>query len=294
MKILVIGSNGQLGSDCMNLFRTRHTVTGRDLPDIDITIPQSVEVALHETKPDMLVNCAAFTAVDRAESEIQQCHALNALAPGILAQACAARNIMLVHISTDYVFDGVKEPPDSYSETDEPNPRSVYGQTKLEGEKAVLESGAKAAILRTAWLYGAGGGNFLKTMLRLAKTRPEQPLRVVNDQWGSPTFSERLASQILKVVESPVFPDGVFHATAEGYTTWYHLAKFFLETLAVPHNLEPCTTAEYPVPAHRPHCAILENRALKELGLNVMVEWERDVEEFAQRYRQELLAPYQA
>ncbi len=292
MQILLLGANGQLGLDCIDLFRGRHSVAGRDLPDVDITRAESVEAVLDDVRPDAVVNCAAYTAVDRAESEPDLCRAVNAEAPGLIARVCAARGLSLVHISTDYVFDGDREPPQVYVECDPTNPLSVYGRTKRDGEHAILASGCRAAILRTAWLYGARGANFLKTMLRLAKTRPGQPLRVVDDQWGSPTCSERLAKQILRVLEAPEFPTGILHATAEGYTTWHRLATVFLGELGVPHRIEPCKTADYPAPARRPHCAILENRELKRRGLQVMADWESDVVALARRHRDALLAPY--
>lgn len=292
MHILVLGANGQLGHDCLALFSAQHAVTGRDLPEVDITSPASLEATLDAVRPDAVVNCAAYTAVDRAEAESEPCHRVNALAPGLIGKACAARRVKVVHISTDYVFDGTRTPPEAYVETDVPNPQSVYGRTKREGEVALLDSGAEAAILRTAWLYGAKGHNFLKTMLRLAVTRPGVPLRVVDDQWGSPTGSWRLAGQILRVLEAPRFPGGILHATAEGHTTWFRLASAFLRLMDVPHRIEPCATSEYPTPARRPACAILENAVLKHLGLNAMVDWEQDVAEFAHRHHAELLAPY--
>lgn len=290
MHILVLGSNGQLGHDCLSLFSQRHRVTGRDFPDVDITRPEILATLLDAMRPDAVVNCAAYTAVDRAEAESGLCHAVNAQGPGHLGALCAARDLAVVHISTDYVFDGDREPPASYTETDATNPQSVYGHSKRDGEVALLASGARAAILRTAWLYGANGHNFLKTMLRLAVTRPGTALRVVNDQWGSPTGSWRLAEQILRLLDAPKFPTGILHATAEGYTNWYELASTFLRAMEVPHQINPCSTADYPTPARRPRCAILENAALKSLGLNAMVDWRADVFEFVRLHRSALLS----
>jgi len=290
MHILILGVGGQLGSDCRQLFEKHHRVTGRDAPELDIRSSENIARTLDETAPDAVVNCTAYTAVDRAEAESGLCHAVNATGPGLLGAACAARDLPVVHISTDYVFDGEKSPPDHYLESDLPNPLSVYGQTKLAGEKALLASGARAAILRTAWLYGIGGPNFLKTMLRLTLANPAKTLRVVNDQWGSPTEASRLAAQIMRVIEADVFPTGVFHATGEGHTTWYEFAVAFLQAMDVPHRIEPCTTAEYPTAAHRPHCAILENAALKAAGLNIMRDWRIDLREFVEQHRADLLA----
>jgi len=292
MKILVLGANGQLGRDCLDRLSPTHKTVGLDLPTIDITSPDSLAAALDAHQPDAVVNCAAYTAVDRAESEPELCHAVNAVAPGLIGQACAARGIRVVHISTDYVFDGQRKPPEVYVETDPTNPQSVYGRSKRDGEATLLESGAQTAILRTSWLYGAQGHNFLKTMLKLALTRPDAPLRVVDDQWGSPTGSWRLAQQIQTILEAPVFPEGILHATSEGFTTWKRLAVTFLDHLGVAHHIEPCTTADYPTPARRPRCAILENAALKAVELNVMTAWETDLAEFSSYHRDALLAPY--
>ncbi len=290
MHILILGVRGQLGFDCRQLFSQHHRVTGRDLPELDIRSAENIARTLDETAPDMVVNCTAYTAVDRAEAESGLCHAVNATGPELLGVACAAHNLPVVHVSTDYVFDGRKTPPDRYLESDPTNPLGVYGASKLAGEKALLASGARAAILRTAWLYGIGGPNFLKTMLRLALEDPARTLRVVNDQWGSPTEASRLAAQILRVVEADSFPTGVFHATAEGYTTWHEFAATFLQAMDVPHRIEPCTTAEYPTAAERPRCAILENAALKAAGLNIMRDWRTDLLEFVERHRDELLS----
>ena len=244
--------------------------------------------------PDAVVNCAAFTAVDKAESCEEAARAVNAMAPGLLGRECARRGIRVVHISTDYVFDGLREPPAPYVETDVPAPLSAYGRTKREGEERLLGSGARAAVLRTAWLYGAHGRNFPKTMLRLALAHPGRPLRVVDDQWGSPTWSWRLARQIAAVLDAPEFPEGIFHATAHGFTTWRRFAEAFLRAVGCDVAVEPCSTADYPTPARRPGNSILENAALARLGLDAMADWEEDVATFAARHRDALLAEARA
>ena len=287
MKTLVFGARGQLGLDCLDILPKAE---GLDLPDIDITSAESIAAALDAHEPDAVVNCAAFTAVDKAESCEEIARAVNALAPGLIGRECARRGIRVVHISTDYVFDGLREPPSAYVETDATSPLSAYGRTKREGEELLLDSGADAAILRTAWLYGARGRNFPKTMLRLAMADPARRLRVVADQWGSPTWSLRLARQIRAVLEAPRFPTGIFHATAHGFTCWRDFAEVFLRAMGCGNAVDPCTTAEYPTPARRPHCSILENAALTTLGLDVMADWKDDILEFAARYRDDLLA----
>ena len=282
MKVLVLGSRGQLGQDCLEVL-PHHHVAGLDLPDVDITSADSLAAALDAHRPDAVVNCAAFTAVDKAESCEDLARQINAVGPGLIGRACAERGVRVVHISTDYVFDGLREPPAPYVETDAPAPQSAYGRTKLEGEERLLASGARAAILRTAWLYGLHGKNFPLTMLRLARENPERRLRVVADQWGTPTWSLTLARQIRRVLEEPEFPTGVFHATGQGCTTWHEFATTFLRAMGVATPVDACTSEEYPTPARRPRNSILDNAALRRLGLDEMHEWRGDVLAFAKR-----------
>jgi dTDP-4-dehydrorhamnose reductase len=287
MRVLVTGSKGQLGQDCLRVFRADHDVRGLDLPEFDVAAPERVAEALGGFGPDLVINCAAYTQVDRAESERDTARRVNADGPRLLAEFIERRGGHLVHISTDYVFDGRRAPPEPYVETDAPGPACVYGATKLEGERSVQGATRRHTIVRTAWLYGAGGANFLKTMLRRAVARPGETIRVVNDQHGSPTWSYRLALQLRKLAEAG--SRGLYHATAEGHCTWYELARAFLEAMGVEHRLVPCATAEYPTPARRPGNSILENARLKAAGLNVMVDWRSDLEEFVRAHRADLL-----
>ena len=273
-KTLIIGCNGQLGTDCMSVLPN---ASGIDFPEIDISDRFQTLEKLNQIRPDVIVNCAAYTAVDACESD-PLCWRVNADGPKYLAEWTARNNAFLVHISTDYVFSGDKPLFQALEELETPNPVSEYGKSKLAGEQAILESGAQAAILRTAWLYGANGKNFLKTMLRLALQNPEREIRVVNDQFGSPTGSHTLARQIAAVVDAKA--TGIFHATSEGYCSWYNLASRFLQLMEIPHRIAPCTTAEYPTPAKRPANSILENAALKRLGLNVFENWEEELARF--------------
>ena len=279
-KILIIGHKGQLGTDCMSVLGKK--AGGIDLPDIDIADRFQCLEQLNKCQPEVIVNCAAYTAVDACEND-PVCWKVNADGPKHLAEWTAANGAFLVHISTDYVFDGNRPLFEALVETDSPAPVSEYGKSKLAGEQAVLESGADAAILRTAWLYGAHGKNFLKTMLRLALQNPEREIRVVNDQFGSPTWSYTLARQIAAVVDAKA--TGIFHATSEGYCSWYDLAGRFLQLMNVPHCMVPCTTAEYPTPARRPKNSILENGLLKRQGLNVFDNWDAELNGFVQKYR---------
>ena len=283
-KILIIGCLGQLGTDCM-LVLGEETI-GIDLPEIDITNRSQCLETLAHYQPKAIVNCAAYTAVDACESD-PACWKVNVDGPKHLAEWAAANGAFLAHVSTDYVFDGEKPLFDAYVETDMPAPVSEYGKSKLAGEQAILESGADAAILRTAWLYGAHGKNFLKTMLRLAMQNPEKELRVVNDQFGSPTWSHTLARQIAAVVGARA--SGIFHATSEGHCSWYDLANRFLSLMDVPYKIVPCASEEYPTPARRPKNSILENAHAKQLGLNVFNDWKEDLTRFVSTQKEMLM-----
>jgi len=277
--ILIVGCKGRLGADCMSVLGKK--AVGIDLPDINIADRFQCLEKLDAVAPAVIVNCAAYTAVDACETD-PACWKVNADGPKHLAEWAAANGAFLVHISTDYVFDGNRPLFEALVETDPVAPVSEYGKSKLAGEQAVLESRADAAILRTAWLYGAHGKNFLKTMLRLALQNPEREIRVVNDQFGSPTWSYTLARQIAAVIDKKA--TGIFHATSEGYCSWYDLAGRFLQLMNVPYRMAPCATAEYPTPARRPKNSILENAALKRPGLNVFDNWEAELDCFVQKY----------
>jgi dTDP-4-dehydrorhamnose reductase len=291
MKILIAGHRGQLGTDCMEVFRSAHEVHGADLPDVDLLDADRARSLITSLRPDVIVNCAAYTRVDDAEkeSEYAACHLLNAVLPHTLAELARAHDALFVHISTDYVFDGTKPVPQPYVETDIPNPLCWYGRTKLAGEQMVQEVEGRYAILRTAWLYGRHGKNFPKTILTRVLRDPKTPLWVVNDQHGSPTWSWRLAHQIRAVVEAGA--TGLFHATSEGACTWYDFARELLACAGVHHTIEPCETKDYPTPARRPKNSLLENEALKRIGLNQFVSWKIDLAEFVRVHRAELLVP---
>ena len=283
--ILIVGCKGQLGTDCMSVLGKK--AVGVDFPDINIADRFQCLEKLDAMAPAVVVNCAAYTAVDACETD-PVCWKVNADGPKHLAEWAATNGAFLVHISTDYVFDGNRPLFESLVETDPVAPVSEYGKSKLAGEQAVLESGADAAILRTAWLYGANGKNFLKTMLRLALQNPEREIRVVNDQFGSPTWSYTLARQIAAVVDAKA--TGIFHATSEGYCSWYDLASRFLQLMDVPYRMAPCTTAEYPTPARRPKNSILENGLLKQRRLNVFDSWEVELEHFVNEHYVSLIS----
>uniref|UniRef100_UPI004055F07A dTDP-4-dehydrorhamnose reductase n=1 Tax=Candidatus Electrothrix sp. TaxID=2170559 RepID=UPI004055F07A len=290
MNILIAGAGGQLGQDCLKIIGEKNTVHGRTSGQLDITDQAQVEREIETLQPDVLVNCAAYTAVDACEDDQEACWAVNAQGPGYLAEVCAAKGVRLIHISTDYVFAGDKPIPQAYTELDPVEPLSAYGKSKLAGEQAIQDKMDNFLILRTSWLYGIGGNNFLKTMLRLAMADSERTIRVVNDQYGSLTWTMTLARQIDLLLSSKL--TGIAHATAEGSSTWYEGAKYFLQSLGIPFSLEPCTTKEYPTPAHRPANSILENSVLKTQDLNLMQTWQQDIDAFIEQYRDTLLAPY--
>ena len=287
MKILITGGAGQLGRDCETVLEKKHQVTPVDLDVLDIADRTAVNAFVAELKPDVILNCAAVTRVDDCETEKEQAWRVNVEGPKHLASAAGARGARMIHISTDYVFDGKKPVSEYYTETDDTHPISYYGVTKLEAEKAVCEETDRYSILRTAWLYGVNGQNFLKTMLRLALGDPEREIKVVHDQFGSPTWSYRLAEQIATVMDADV--NGLFHATSEGHCTWYELATTFLGEMEVSNAFVPCTTRDYPTPAERPANSILENQRLKDEGLNIMRHWRADLIQFVTLFKDRLI-----
>lgn len=292
MRIVIVGANGQLGRDSLEILGKEHTVWASDAAEVDITNQNQVQALFQRHQPEVVINCAAFTAVDACESNVEASMAVNARGPELLALSCREHGSRLIQVSTDYVFDGSRPAPQPYLEGDSASPTSMYGKSKLAGEEAVQAVLDNHLIIRTAWLYGIGNKNFLKTMLRLAISDPKRIIKVVNDQHGSLTWSWRLALQIEKLLSTDL--TGILHATAEGHSTWYEGARYFLDCMQVPYSMAPCTTAEYPTPAKRPANSILENSRLKEAGCNLMIDWKEDVRLFAERYHDELMAEARA
>jgi dTDP-4-dehydrorhamnose reductase len=287
MKILITGSNGQLGTDSVKVLGTTHDVTALKHSDLDITDLTGVDRVVAALKPAVILNCAAYTRVDDCEVQQALAFVVNVTGPKNLAVCVQKHGCTLIHISTDYVFDGSRTVPDPYFEDDEPAPVSYYGRTKLESERVIREVTDHYMIVRTAWIYGAAGRNFPKTILRLALKDPQEEIRVVNDQFGSLTWSFRLARQIERLIEHDA--RGIYHATAEGYGTWYEVAAAFLNRMGVAHRLTPCTSDEYPTRAVRPGNSILENHRLKEAGINEMRPWEEDLDQFVALFRDRLI-----
>jgi len=287
MRIMVMGGKGQLGSDCTQVLKQKNDDISLDLEDVDIALFSDIEKKIADFLPDIIINCAAYTHVDNCETERELAWAVNVKGAENLAVCVQKYGGRLVHISTDYVFNGRKKIPEPYVEDDELNPLSYYGITKLEGERLVRESTDRHIILRTAWMYGVNGHNFLKTMLKVALENPKDEIKVVHDQYGSPTWSHRLALQITKMIDKNC--QGTYHASAEGYCSWYELAKYFLEKMGVPHAVVPCSSDEYSSPAKRPQNSILENRRLKRMDINIMAPWQDDLDRFIAGFREQLI-----
>jgi len=287
MKIMITGGKGQLGSDCALVLGETHEISVLDLEEMDITCLSDVNKMIISVMPDIVLNCAAYTQVDNCETEKKLAWEVNVTGPKNLATSVGKYDGRLIHISTDYVFNGEKKVPLAYVEEDEPDPINYYGKTKIESEKAIRNILDKHMIFRTAWLYGIKGNNFLKTILKLALKNPKKEIKVINDQYGAPTWSYKLAQQIESMIDTN--HTGIFHATAEGYCTWYELAVCFLEKMKVPHAIIPCNSEEYPTPALRPKNSILENRSLKEKGINRMGHWQNGLDRFVLNFRTRLL-----
>jgi len=285
--LLLIGVRGQLGYDCTKVFSDVFSVKGLSSSDLDLSCTNEIQATIVKYRPAVILNCAAYTKVDNCESEFETARLINAEAPAQLAAAAKVCEALLVHVSTDYVFPGDRKLPDGYSEVDKVGPVSVYGKSKLAGELAISESGCEHIIVRTAWLYGINGHNFLKTMLRLALSDPEKERKVVADQYGCLTSSWRLAQQLLKLVEAG--KRGLYHGVGENSANWFQVAAYFLQQMQVEHRLTPCTTAEYPTPARRPANSILLNSRLKDDDLLLMRPWQEDLDLFVVKYRELLL-----
>lgn len=274
-KLLITGCNGQLGRSLNQLLKdTDNVIINTDVDTLDICDDVQVMEFVEREAPDIIINCAAHTAVDKCETDKDNAWRINALGPRNLAKAARKIGAELVQISTDYVFDGDSNQP--YVESDIPNPQSVYGSTKLDGENAVKEETDRYYILRTAWLYGQGK-NFVETMLRLSDERDE--ITVVNDQYGSPTSSLELARMLLYVIDNGDY--GIYHATCEGYTSWYEFAKKIMCLAKRDTKIIPVTTEEYTATvAKRPMYSVLENKKLNSISDYRMKNWEDALEEY--------------
>lgn len=277
MNILVTGCNGQLGNEIQLLEKGngKHVFFNTDVNELDITDENAINAFVDANNIEGIINCAAYTAVDKAESNEALCHTLNATAPGYLAAAMGRRGGWMVQVSTDYVFDGTKHTP--YSETDPTCPDSVYGRTKLEGEQLVRQHCERAMIVRTAWLYSIFGNNFVKTMIRLGKEKTE--LSVIFDQIGTPTYARDLAVAIMTAVEKGIIP-GIYHFSNEGVTSWYDFTKAIHRIAGISGcHVRPIHTEEYPTPARRPHYSVLDKTKIKATYNIEVPYWEESLAE---------------
>lgn len=289
LRILITGPDGQVGWECRRSLQALGRVDALGRAQCDHGRPEAIRAAIRAASPDLIVNAAAYTAVDRAESEPDLANAVNAVAPAVLAEEARRLGAALIHLSTDYVFDGTK--PSPYAEDDACNPLSVYGRSKLQGEQAVLSSGAAALILRTSWVYATRGHNFLRTMVRLAREREE--LRIVDDQWGAPTWARSIAEAIAviaaragrdrpSVAASFTERGGVFHMTASGRTSWHQFALRLLPLVADPQrrlrSIVPIPGKDYPTPARRPMNSVLDCGRLERLWGVALPPWEQALE----------------
>lgn len=277
MNILITGCNGQLGNEMQLLEKAnqQHVFFNTDVHELDITNQDAIETFLETHHIDGIVNCAAYTAVDKAEEDEEFCKLLNSSAPGYLAQAIEKRDGWMIQISTDYVFDGTNNRP--YIESDPVCPNSVYGRTKLEGEENVLGACRKSMVIRTAWLYSTFGNNFVKTMIRLGNERSE--FGVIFDQIGTPTYARDLATAIMVAINKGVVP-GIYHFSNEGVISWYDFTKAIHRIAGIKNcRVRPLHTEEYPTPAARPHYSVLDKTKIKQTYGIEIPYWEESLKD---------------
>ena len=275
MKVLVTGVNGQLGYDVVKELEQRgHKAIGVDRKIMDLTSTEQIKECVETVKPEAIIHCAAYTAVDKAEDEEELCRRVNATATKDIAECAKKLDIPMIYISTDYVFDGTKD--GGYKEEDTPNPINVYGQTKYEGELYVQELLEKYYIVRISWVFGENGNNFIDTMLRLAKEMDS--LNVINDQVGSPTYTKDLSRLLVDMVETDKY--GIYHATNEEYCTWYEFAKEIFKISKIDIEVNPINTSQYSTKAARPLNSKLNKDKLTNNGFNKLTTWKESLKEY--------------
>lgn len=288
MKILITGANGMLAREVKEKFAKENEITSTDVSELDITDEKAVMEFVSNLKPDYIINCAAFTAVDKAEDCYELADKINGDGPTNLAKAAKSVGAKLVHISTDYVFGGDLDVSKDYKEDDKKEPVTVYGITKLHGEEGIEKNMDEYYIFRTAWLYGVGGNNFVKTMTKLGSTRDE--INVVSDQHGSPTYAKDLTEIIYQAIEKKI-PYGVYNATNQGYTTWYEFTKEILNKQGIECKVNPVTTEQYiemmkVTQAKRPFNSQLSKNKLLEQGIDVP-EWKDGLKRYLEEAKNE-------
>lgn len=287
MNILVTGANGQLGNEMQVLAREnlQHTYFFTDVQELDICDEQAVYAYVSEHKIDIIVNCAAYTAVDKAEDNVELCDKLNNIAPRYLARAAQANGAAMIQVSTDYVFDGTAHIP--YTEEEPTCPASVYGSTKLAGEQNVMDHCEKAMVIRTAWLYSIYGNNFVKTMIRLGQERDS--LGVIFDQIGTPTYANDLAQAIFAAINKGVVR-GIYHFSDEGVCSWYDFTVAIHRLAGIAScKVKPLHTADYPAKAPRPHYSVLDKTKIKDTFGIEIPHWEESLKRCINQLRMETL-----
>jgi len=293
MKVLLLGKSGQVGWELQRTLTPLGEITAIDQEELDLTKEQDICSTIRSIKPDLIVNAAAYTAVDRAEEEAELAMAVNGVAPGILAQEAVLCHAALIHYSTDYVFDGITKTP--YTEEDQPNPLNAYGKTKLHGDRAIQDSGVPHLVFRTSWVYGLRGSNFLLTILRLVRERAE--LSIVDDQYGAPTWCRMIAEATALVVSKGIkdihaYADknrGIYNLSAAGQTTWHQFAERILQltdgSAVKCKRIIPIPSSEYKTPARRPGFSLLDNsRFYKQFDLKLPA-WESSLELVLSEYQ---------
>jgi len=287
MKILLLGSTGMLGFDCKEVLGRDYDIVSPTRKELDIISWDKVIETLQRVKPHVVLNCAGFTDVDECESEPFLVRKANVEGPRNLAQGSARFNCKVIQISSDYVFSGKKNIPQPYFEDDAMTPLSSYGKSKMESEVGVRENAPNYIIVRSGWLYGRHGHNFVHSILSATLGKKRKTLKVVNDQFGSPTWTFRLAHQIKELIKTNA--KGTFHATSEGHCSRLEWARFVFKKLKMKITLEPVGLHDYPQKAKRPLNCILENRLLKKEGISVMPDWETDLEAYLEEFGGELV-----
>ena len=278
MKVLVTGVKGQLGYDVVKeLGKRGHQPIGVDREEMDLMDNEAIRIFIMNLKPDAIIHCAAYTAVDKAEEEAEICYQINAEAVKVIAECAKELDVKMIYISTDYVFDGTKE--GEYVETDIPNPINVYGASKLKGEQYVQELLEKYYIVRISWVFGVNGNNFIKTMRRLGLERDE--LNIIHDQVGSPTYTEDLAPLLVDMIETNKY--GIYHATNEGFCSWYEFANEIFKQSRIEVKTNPITTDQYPTAAKRPMNSQMSKAKLKENGFNILPTWQNALTDYIKK-----------
>lgn len=275
MKVLVTGVKGQLGYDVVKELEKRgYQPIGVDRDEMDLMDNAAIRSVIRNLKPEAIIHCAAYTAVDKAEEEVELCYQINAESVKVIAECAKELDIKLIYISTDYVFDGTKE--GEYTETDIPNPINVYGASKLKGEQYVQELLEKYYIVRISWVFGINGNNFIKTMRRLGEQLEE--LNVIDDQVGSPTYTADLAPLLVDMMETEKY--GVYHASNEGFCSWYEFAKEIFKQSGIEVKVNPITTDQYPTKAKRPMNSKMSKGKLAKNNFSLLDNWENSVKRY--------------